>query len=387
MRWGGSRRRTRRHRLNQVPQCERILDEELEAFGEWLAQAKAGPTILQMYQDARALRDFELERLFKQNPELEPYRECDHVAGGATDGQVAAPVRVDGEAGGGGGKGGSVQFFGECAACVVRQAQEERIERAGLGEREEAMAQEQRQTKRPGEAAAPPLRLLFWESTAACNLACIHCRRLDVAQELSRDDLTTQEALTLIRSMPDAAPGSSKPILVFSGGEPLMRPDLFELAGAAVAMGLPIALATNGTMLDERIAQRVVDVGFRRVSMSLDGADAQTHDHFRGDGAFESTLRGFRELRRRGMSMQLNSTLSRHNVHQFDELYALALELGAEALHIFMLVPVGCGMELSPDVMLTAEEYETALNWIYDRSQEGRLHLKATCAARISFGW
>lgn len=241
-------------------------------------------------------------------------------------------------------------------------------------------SKDQRATSKQGEA--PSLRLLFWESTVACNLACIHCRRLDVSQKLSKDDLTTQEALKLIRSLPDAGPGpgSAKPVLVFSGGEPLMRPDLFELAAAAVATGLPIALATNGTIMDERIAERVVEVGFRRVSMSLDGADAKTHDHFRGDGAFDSTLRGFKELRRRGMSMQLNTTLSRHNCHQLDQLYALALELGTDALHIFMLVPVGCGMELSPEIMLKAEEYETALNWIYDRSLEGKMHLKATCA-------
>lgn len=231
-----------------------------------------------------------------------------------------------------------------------------------------------------GDREVPALRLLFWESTAACNLACRHCRRLEVSQKLSKDDLTTPEALGLIRSLPDAAPGSGKPILVFSGGEPLMRPDLFELAEKAVEAGLPIALATNGTIMDERIAQHVVDVGFRRVSMSLDGADAKTHDHFRGDGAFEATLRGFRQLRRRGMSMQLNTTLARHNYHQLDELYRLAVELGAEALHIFMLVPVGCGMELSPQIMLGAEEYEKALNWIYDRSRQGKVHLKATCA-------
>lgn len=225
--------------------------------------------------------------------------------------------------------------------------------------------------------ATTPLRLLFWETTAGCNLACVHCRRLDVARSICRDDLSTEQALGLIRSLPE----TGRPILVFSGGEPLMRPDVFDLASEATHLGLPIALATNGTIMDERVAQRVVDVGFRRVSISFDGPDADTHDRFRGiDGAFESSVRGFTLLRQHGMSMQINTTVAKHNYQKLDQMYELALKLGADALHIFMLVPVGCGMSLSQDIMLTPDEYENALNWIYDRSLEGKLHLKATCA-------
>jgi len=224
---------------------------------------------------------------------------------------------------------------------------------------------------------APPLRLLFWETTTGCNLACVHCRRLDVSLTLSRDDLSTEQARAFIGTLPE----TGRPILVFSGGEPLMRPDLFELAQYATSINLPIALATNGTIMDENVARRVVDVGFRRVSMSFDGPDAATHDKFRGiDGAFDSSISGFKLLRKLGMSMQINTTISQHNYRKLDEMYRLALDLGADALHIFMLVPVGCGMELSKDIMLDPEEYEKALNWIYDRSLEQKLHLKATCA-------
>ena len=229
----------------------------------------------------------------------------------------------------------------------------------------------------PSTIATPALRLLFWETTVGCNLACVHCRRLDVAREACRHDLGTEDALRLIRSLPE----TGRPILVFSGGEPLMRPDLFELAAEAKAVGLPMALATNGTIMDDRVARRIVDVGFRRVSMSFDGPDPITHDRFRGiDGAFESSTRGFSLLRQHGMSMQINTTVAKHNYRKLDEMYRLALDLGADALHIFMLVPVGCGMSLSKDIMLDADEYESALNWIYDRSREGRIHLKATCA-------
>lgn len=228
----------------------------------------------------------------------------------------------------------------------------------------------------PAAPPAPPLRLVFWESTVGCNLACAHCRRLEVSRELSRFDLTTDQAKAFIRALPQ----TGKPILVFSGGEPLMRPDLFDLAAEAVGVGLPIALATNGTIMNDELAARIRDVGFRRVSISFDGPDAPTHDQFRGQGAFDSSVAGFKALRRVGMSMQINTTVARHNYRKLDQTYQLAIDLGADALHIFMLVPVGCGMELDPSIMLMPEEYEQALNWIYDRSLEGRIHMKATCA-------
>jgi MoaA/NifB/PqqE/SkfB family radical SAM enzyme len=219
--------------------------------------------------------------------------------------------------------------------------------------------------------------MVFWETTTACNLACIHCRRLDVPRARSRDDLNTPQALHFIRSLPQ----TGNPVLIFSGGEPLIRPDLFDLAQEATRLALPIALATNGTIMDHALAQRVAHVGFHRVSISFDGPDPQTHDRFRGiQGAFQSSLRTFAILRQHGLSMQINTALARHNYTKLDQLYQLALHLGADALHVFMLVPVGCGMNLSQDIILTPDEYERALNWIYDRSLEARIQLKATCA-------
>lgn len=221
------------------------------------------------------------------------------------------------------------------------------------------------------------LRLLFWETTAGCNLECIHCRRLDVSRQLMKDDLTTQEALLFVRALAAFA----KPILVLSGGEPLFRPDIFQIAMHARDQGLTVALATNGTLIDERMAHAIVDSGIQRVAISIDGADETTHDSFRRQpGSLAAALKGFRHLRRLGMSMQINSTVTRHNVHQIEKLYATAQELGADALHLFMLVPVGCGVQIAETNMLPAEEYERVLNWMYDKSRERALHLKATCA-------
>jgi heme b synthase len=221
------------------------------------------------------------------------------------------------------------------------------------------------------------LRLVFWETTAGCNLECIHCRRLDVSRELMRNDLNFDESLQFVEHLAAFA----KPILVLSGGEPLFRPDIFQIAMHAKDCGLTVALATNGTLVTETVARQIVDAGIRRVAISIDGADETTHDAFRRQpGSLAAATAGFRHLRALGMSMQINCTVTKHNVHQLELLYAKALELGADALHLFMLVPVGCGVQIAESNVLPAETYERVLNWMYDKSKRRELHLKATCA-------
>jgi radical SAM protein with 4Fe4S-binding SPASM domain len=222
----------------------------------------------------------------------------------------------------------------------------------------------------------PPPRLIFWETTAGCNLACIHCRRMTVADQLLPQDLTTQESFTLI----DQVAAFARPIFVLSGGEPLFRPDIFDIARHASDAGLVVALATNGTLIDAGVAPEIKAAGVRRVSVSFDGADAATHDIFRGADAFQRALDGMAYLRRAGVPYQINTTVARHNIHQMPETLALAKELGAVALHLFLLVPVGCGVEISDDQQITPEEYERVLNWLYDAEMEGGIELKATCA-------
>ncbi len=222
----------------------------------------------------------------------------------------------------------------------------------------------------------PPPRLVFWETTAGCNLACIHCRRVTVADQLLPQDLSTQEAFDLI----DQIAAFARPIFVLSGGEPLFRPDIFDIARYASGAGLIVALATNGTLIDSVVAQEIQASGIRRVSISLDGADPATHDVFRGVGAFEQALAGMARLREVGVPYQVNTTVARHNVHQMPETLTLAKEIGAVALHLFLLVPVGCGVEIADDQQITAGEYEEVLNWMYEAEMEGGIELKATCA-------
>jgi len=220
-------------------------------------------------------------------------------------------------------------------------------------------------------------RLVFWESTAGCNLRCIHCRRIDVADRLVPEDLTTAESKALI----DQIVAFSNPIFILSGGEPLMRPDIFTIARYATGRGLRVALATNGTLIDDRTAGRIVDAGVRRVAVSLDGATAATHDAFRAlAGSFDQAVRGIQRLRARATSVQINTTVARHNIDELPEVLELARSLGADALHIFLLVPVGCGVEIADEQMIAPQDYERVLQWFYERDREGLVELKATCA-------
>lgn len=221
-----------------------------------------------------------------------------------------------------------------------------------------------------------PLRLLFWELTSGCNLRCIHCRA--VAQpERIEGELTTPECFKIIDNIVTFA----NPIMVLTGGEPLYRPDFFEIASYAHSKGLRVAMATNGTLVTEEIARKIKAVGIERLSISLDGATAETHDSFRGiPGSYEAALRGFKYLKAQGLGVQFNTTVAKHNLHEIKDILKLAVELGADALHIFMLVPVGCGVEIAEEQMVSAETYEELLHWFYEESKRVPIELKATCA-------
>ena len=236
-----------------------------------------------------------------------------------------------------------------------------------------ARGPEQRVAPRDG---VPALRIVFWETTKACNLHCQHCRAVPEA-ERAASELTTGEGVGLI----DQIAAVATPVLILSGGEPLYRPDIFDLGAHARDRGFRIALATNGTLIDRGIASRVRTTGFSRVAVSLDGAVPETHDAFRRlPGSHARALTGLRYLKEEGVSVQVNSTIARHNVAELPQLLDLALSLGADALHIFMLVPVGCGVAIAEREMLPADEYERVLHWFYDQSKTCAIDLKATCA-------
>lgn len=222
------------------------------------------------------------------------------------------------------------------------------------------------------------LRLVFWELTAACNLKCCHCRAEAqdgaVAGELSTAQII--EVAHAIRRVAD-------PIMILTGGEPLVRPDFFTIARECAGIFSRVALATNGTLVDDDQARRIVDAGIKRVSVSLDGATAATHDRFRGvPGSFDATLRGYDAMARAGLSLQVNATLTRHNLDEAGALLDLVLERKADAFHVFALVPVGCGAGISDEIRLEPAQLEQFLRWLVEKSVElqDRIHIKATCA-------
>ncbi|MBN2589438.1 MAG: radical SAM protein [Sedimentisphaerales bacterium] len=224
------------------------------------------------------------------------------------------------------------------------------------------------------------LRLLFWETTIKCNLTCAHCRRIESDDTADRD-ITTIQAKDLIMQLSDLGKKQPMmPVLVFSGGEPLCREDLFDLISYAKSLNLIPALATNGTLIDSGIASRIKNSGVMRVSVSLDGADAETHNKLRCmEGSFERALEGINHLHENNVPFQINLTLTKHNAHQLKDVYKLAESLGAVALHIFVLVPVGCGLSLEHTDMLTPIEYEQKMLEIYELEKLARLQVKVTC--------
>jgi len=227
-------------------------------------------------------------------------------------------------------------------------------------------------------AGGNELRLVFWELTARCNLRCQHCRAEAQAVEAA-GELSSAEILQVARDIREAG----DPIVVLTGGEPLARKDLFEIATACRGLFSRVALATNGTLVDDAVAGRIADCGIQRVSISLDGAKAATHDSFRGQpGCFAAARRGMEALRRAGVSLQTNVTVTRHNDVELPELLEFALGFGVDAFHVFMLVPVGCGAEISDEKRLSPQRFEEVLRWLAAKTMElrGRLQIRATCA-------
>jgi len=224
------------------------------------------------------------------------------------------------------------------------------------------------------------LRLLFWESTIRCNLNCAHCRRLE-SDEAAGSDLSTTQARDMIEQLAQLGKGQPMmPVLVFSGGEPLCREDLLELVAYAQEARITTALATNATLIDEKIAGQISSSRIARVSVSLDGSTAQVHNKLRQlEGSFERALAGIQHLRQHAVPFQINITLTTNNAEQLEDVYELASSLGAVALHIFMLVPVGCGQILAQTDMLSPEQYEQKLVEISQLDGRGQLQVKVTC--------
>ena len=226
-----------------------------------------------------------------------------------------------------------------------------------------------------GEKKGANLRLVAWETTRNCNLNCVHCRAAATRGPYS-GELDTPAAFGLLDQIAEIG----SPIIILTGGEPLLRPDIFDIARYGTDLGLRMVMAPNGTLITEAIARKMADSGIRRISVSLDGATRNKHDRFRGvEGAFDGALKGIEEAKKAGIEFQINTTITRVNLPEIPNIQELAVSLGAVAHHIFLLVPTGRGKYIV-DQEITAEEYEETLNWFYEQRDKTPLQLKATCA-------
>jgi len=216
--------------------------------------------------------------------------------------------------------------------------------------------------------------IIAWETTAACNLHCSYCRA-SARGTPDKGELSTEEAMAFIDEVAPLGP-----MLILSGGEPLLREDILDLARHATGLGLRVSLATNGTLLDSSMADRIMDSGISRVSISLDGASQEKHDLSRGAGSFQAALAGIQSLRGK-VDFQINFTITRRNADDVAAILSLAEDLGARALHFFFLVPTGRGKE---EDLISAERQDELLRVIDRERLQRSLEIQVTCAPQYA---
>ncbi|MDA8174488.1 MAG: radical SAM protein [Nitrospiraceae bacterium] len=218
---------------------------------------------------------------------------------------------------------------------------------------------------------------IAWEITRRCNLKCVHCRSSSEAEVKGHPDFSTQEGFRMLEDIASYA----KPVVVLSGGEPLLRPDVFDFARRGTECGLRMCLATNGLLVDDNICGKIKDSGIRIVSLSLDGSNAGVHDDFRSvNGAFDGVVRASGLFKKHGIEFIINSSFTKRNQEEIPKVYKLARELGATAWYMFMIVPTGRGEDIMNE-LISKEEYEEILDWHYEMEKNEDLMLvRPTCA-------
>jgi len=223
----------------------------------------------------------------------------------------------------------------------------------------------------------PELKMVAWELTRACNLRCAHCRA-SADKAFDPEALTLDQCLDIVCQITEV----SKPVIILTGGEPLLSDNVYAIARFGVNKGLRMVLGTNGTLITPEVASDIKAAGITAVGISIDYPVASHQDEFRGvKGAFDQAINGMRNALNAGVSVQVNTTVTRLNVKYLDELLRLAVDSGARAFHPFLLVPTGRGEDLR-GFELSSREYENVLNWVYDKQVEyrERLFIKPTDA-------
>jgi radical SAM protein len=214
--------------------------------------------------------------------------------------------------------------------------------------------------------------LVIWELTQACDLACVHCRACAIANR-NPSELTTQEGFRLL----DEVRSFGDPLMVFTGGDPLKRDDVFQLLEKSTSLGLRTTITPSATpLLTEAAIDEFRRCGVARMAISLDGPDAASHDGFRRvNGSFARSLVALDYARQGGLETQVNTTVTRHNLGRLDEIARLVGDLGAHLWSVFFLVATGRA-SVSQD--LSAEEYEEIFGFLYGQSKSAPFDIKTT---------
>jgi AdoMet-dependent heme synthase len=207
--------------------------------------------------------------------------------------------------------------------------------------------------------------MVIWETTQACDLACKHCRA-ESQPEHHPGALSFTEGKYLVDQVIDL--GKPHPLFILTGGDPFKRADIFDLTAYAAGRGLPVALSPSGTpLLNAENLDRLKQEGCKAISLSLDGSTAAIHDSFRGvNGSYDWTVTGWKIARQLGLKLQVNTTVTRYNLFDLPDIFALVRDLGVMTWSLFFLVPTGRGLvedEIHP------EDYEAVLNFLYDASK------------------
>ena len=224
----------------------------------------------------------------------------------------------------------------------------------------------------PVDTAERPM-VLIWEVTQACELTCDHCRA-DAQPARHPDELSTTEAKRLLDQ---AAEFGDRQLVVLSGGDPMKRPDLVELVDYSTDQGLVVSLTPSGTQeLDAEAIESLADAGLKRMALSLDGPEADSHDAFRGEsGSFEATMHAAEQARNAGIPLQINTTVCASTVDELPAIRDRVADLGAVLWSVFFLVPVGRGRVLDP---VSPERAERVMEWLSRVADDAPFRLKTT---------
>lgn len=220
-------------------------------------------------------------------------------------------------------------------------------------------------------------RWIAWEITRRCNLQCVHCRSSSELEVKEHPDFSFTAAKKII----DDITGYASPVLVLSGGEPLLRDDVFDIASYGTEKNLRVCLATNGTLVTPDICKNIKKSGMKMVSLSIDGATPETHDDFRNQkGAFAGTMNAIELFNRYEIPFLVNSSFTLRNRKEIPEIYKMVKELGAAAWYMFMIVPTGRGEDIMAE-LIPQKVYDEILEWHYEiEQQENDLLMRPTCA-------